>query len=180
MQFRDGSDRTRANHFDSFTQSVFSGALITHLSNHTRFRSNFSHDTSFADGPGQRLLNIDMFLGLHRLDRGCSMSMVRGADAHDVNFVAELIQHLTEVGELFGLGEFFRLLGQCTLIDITDANDFHILIGDVTAVAVTFTTDSNTGGRQTFQRRTCRLSECLWSNPERSSQCGRTAEKTAT
>ena len=166
MNLRHVTNRAGPNDFDGFTKSVFGRPLIAHLSHNTHFSGDFTHHAGFTNGPGQWLLAVDMLLHLHGLDGRSRMRMVRRADRHDVHFVAELIQHFAEVRELLSVVEFFCFLVKRSTIDVTNADNLDILIGNMAAVAAAFAANADTGRCQTFQSRSTWVCERSRSNPE--------------
>ena len=61
------SNCTTPNHFNCFTQTIFTRALISHLRDNAHLLRCLTHQSSFLNGPGKRLLAIHMLLHLHCL-----------------------------------------------------------------------------------------------------------------
>jgi len=161
VKFGDVANRRPSEYFNGFSQPVFSASLIAHLSDNAHFCRDFPHQASFANGPGQRFCTYTCFSSSMALMAAAACVWSGRADADDVDFVAEFVQHFAEVRELLGLCEFFGLLGQCASVNVTDSDDFDILSGDVAAVAVTLAANSDTGRCQIFKCRSRWPSECL-------------------
>ncbi len=87
----------------------------------------------------------------HRFDSGSGVSVIGRTDADDVEFVAEVVEEFSKVCELLSVFEFLALFFKRATVNVTNADDFHILIRNMAAVAVAFSADADTGRRQALQ-----------------------------
>ncbi len=84
-------------------------ALIAHHRLHAVFFRGLLQGAHLPDVVGERLLDKDMFPGLHGGHRSSEMGVVRGGNEDGVYLAAFLVEHLAEVGKLGDGGIFFGL-----------------------------------------------------------------------
>ena len=113
------SNRTTLNNFNCLAQAILARALITHLCDNAHLLGCLSHQSSFMNGPCQRLLAIHMFLHLHCLECRNRMSVIRGADRHNIDLISELLKHFSKIIELAGVWKLSRLFIEGSSVDVT-------------------------------------------------------------
>ena len=99
------SNRTTPNNFNCLAQAILARALITHLCDNAHLLGCLSHQSSFMNGPCQRLLAIHMFLHLHCLECRNSVSVVRCTDCYDIYLISKFLKHFTEIIKLSCVGK---------------------------------------------------------------------------
>ena len=144
MDLFQAANRTRPQHFHSFTQSVLRRTLVAHLSDNTHLLRRLTHNASFPNRVRQRFLAIHMFFHSHRVDGGNGMGVVGRTDRDDVDLVTQFIQHFAIILELFGLWKLAAFLCQPLPVHVTQAYDLDSHLRDVARIAVTFTANADT------------------------------------
>ena len=83
--------------FDGLSGACAGSALVAHLCGHTVLRRKFGQESRLIDGEGERLLDIDVLPGRHRLGCDDGVGVVGGGDHHGVGLVEHLVEHHTVV-----------------------------------------------------------------------------------
>ena len=153
MNLCDISDCSTTDNLNCLTQAIFTCPLIAHLGHHAHLFSGLTHEPSFMNRPGQWLLAIDMLFHPHRLQCCHRMGMVRRADGDDVHLVSKSLKHLPKVCVLGSVRKLSCFLINSCLLDITEADNLHTLLGDMAAIAASLPANSNAGGGKPLKRR---------------------------
>ncbi len=110
--------------------------LVAHLGDHLGLRRFHAHLAGFPHGVGQRLLAIDVLAKAHGVDGSLGVHVVRRADVHRVELVAELGKHFAEVGKVRHAGMVGVHLVKAGAVDVAEADVLHLrMAGDVFDVA---------------------------------------------
>ena len=126
------ADDAGVNPFADLADAFAGVALVTHLGDDLEFAGAFGEPTGFEDGVRDRLLDIDVLAFAHAGHADEGMRVVGRRDDHAVNILT-LLEHLTEVGEEFGLRELLNRPRAALEVEVAHRDD--VLIGTVTDVA---------------------------------------------
>ena len=71
--------------------------LVSHLRDHAVALGCVAHRVALLDGPGQRLLTVDMLAKLHRGQRNRSVHVIGCRDDHGIEVVRLFLEHFSIV-----------------------------------------------------------------------------------
>ncbi len=97
MHFLDGTDDTALDALDGRLEIAAGVPLVAHLRDHAVPLGCVAHRVALLDGPGQRLLTVDMLAKLHRGQRNRSVHVIGCRDDHGVEVVRLFIEHFSIV-----------------------------------------------------------------------------------
>jgi len=131
------------------------GALVPHLRSRFGGGCEFGDLASFPNRPGQWLLGVTSLAHLQRHSGGHRVGVVRCADGHRVDVLADLIEHLAEVIEGLCIFKVFVLLAavEGVVVDIANRDDLSV-VGSILGVAGAFAPNSDTSEPNFFDRGT--------------------------
>ena len=104
----------------------FGVTLVAHLSYLVGALARGLHEEfSLEESACERFFDIHVLAHGQGEHADWEVRMVGGSDSHSLEFVANLVEHLTEIAELFGLGiHTDNLLGvRCSHVDIAESHD---------------------------------------------------------
>ncbi len=87
MDFRDRSDESGLDEFDTAAEVVGSGALVAGLGCDGAFLGQLAQGPGLSDGVGERFFAVDVFSGLDGGGGDSGMPVVRGSDDDGVQLV---------------------------------------------------------------------------------------------
>ena len=119
MYFCNISNCTTSYNFNCLTQAIFTCTLIPHLGHHTHLLGCLTHQSRLMDRPCQWLLTIHMFFHLHCFQCCNRMSVIWGANRHNIDLVSELLKHFSKIIELSCVRKLSRLFVEGSSINVT-------------------------------------------------------------
>ena len=116
-------DGARPDPFAQAADSITGVPLIAELRDHLVFVGGRHKLADFMDRVGQRFFAIDMLAAPHGRHGDDGMGVIRRADDHAVNLLAQLVEHHAIVREAFGVRIFGEFLGGVVFIHVAQRDD---------------------------------------------------------
>ncbi len=104
------ADRAVADPLDQQPARLEGVPLVAHLRDDLVLLGGLGHGTAFGDRVGQGLLAVDVLAMADGRDGRDRMVMVGRGDHHGIDLLVQLVEHLAEIVERFGLGMVLQAL----------------------------------------------------------------------